>query len=221
MRFEWQVLVQYMPQLLDGLLLTLEAVGMSLLLATMLGLAACAGSLSRYALTRSVARIYTNIFRVIPDIVLIFWMYYCFPLVFDVRMSALTSGITALSLTTGAFLGEVFRAGIMTVPAGQIEAGKSLGLRMPVIWIRIILPQAVRRMAPAFVNTFTELLKHTTLLAGIGVAELTYQAYTLGARTFRQLEFMSVIAIAYFVIIFPLSMLSRSVESRLIRKTGD
>lgn len=221
MRFEWQVLVQYAPQLFNGLLLTLAAVGTSLLFATMLGLAACAGSLSRYPLARRVARLYTNIFRVIPDIVLIFWMYYCFPLVFDVRMSALTSGITALSLTTGAFLGEVFRAGVMTVPGGQIEAGKSLGLWMPVIWTRIILPQAVRRMAPAFVNTFTELLKHTTLLAGIGVAELTYQAYTLGARTFRQLEFMTVVAIAYFVIIFPLSMLSRSVETRLIRKTGE
>lgn len=220
MTFDWFVITRYAPQLIDGLITTLAAIGASLLFATILGLAACVGSFGRHPLPQAVARIYTNVFRVVPDIVLIFWMYYCFPLVFALKLEALTSGVVALSLTTGAYLSEIFRAGIMTVAEGQIEAARALGLRALPIWLRIVLPQAVRRMAPPFINTFTELLKHTTLLAGIGVAELTYQAYTLGARTFKQLEFLSVIAVAYFLVILPLSMLSRYAEVRLRERTG-
>src|SRR5262249_52502316 len=73
---------------------------------------------------------------------------------------------------------------------------------------------------PAFINTFTELLKHTTLLSGIGVAELTYRAYTLGAQTFHYVEFLTAIAAAYFAIIFPLSLVARHAEARLVRRTG-
>jgi His/Glu/Gln/Arg/opine family amino acid ABC transporter permease subunit len=221
MDFDGTVLVRFVPDLLEGLWLTLIALAMTLAVAIILGLAACAASFSTHPLPRAVSGVYVDVFRVVPEIVLIFWIYFCFPFMFDLRMSALTSGVIALALTTGAFLAEVFRAGVLAVPSGQIEAARALALRSPVMWVRIILPQAIRRMLPALVNTVTDLLKHTTLLAGIGFAELTYQAYTLGARTFRYFEFLSAIAVIYFIVIFPLSALARAVERQLRRATSN
>lgn len=221
MDFDYRVLIRHAPDLLDGLLITLMAIGMAWAIAIAVGLVACMAALGAHPLPRAIARVYVNVFRVVPEIVLIFWIYYCFPLLFGLRLSALASGVLALSLTSGAFLAEIFRAGILTVSRGQIEAAHSLGLGWAPLWIKIILPQAARRMMPAFVNTFTELLKHTTLLAGISVAELAYQAYTLGARTFRQLEFLSVLAGLYFMVIFPLSMIARQAEARARQRTNN
>lgn len=221
MDFDYHVLVQYSGELLLGLVTTLWAIGITLAIAAAIGLFTCAGSLSASPFFRAIAKVYTDIFRVLPDIVLVFWVYYCFPLVFHLRLSALGSGILALSLTMGAFLAEIFRAGILTVSAGQVEAAHALGLGAIARWKKIILPQAIRRMLPAFVNSFTELLKHTTLLAGIGVTELTYQAYTLGSRTFKQFEFLTAIAVLYFAVIFPLSILARHAEARARRRTAN
>jgi polar amino acid transport system permease protein len=88
-------------------------------------------------------------------------------------------------------------------------------------WLRVLLPQAVRRMVPAFLNYLTEVLKNSTLLAGIGVAELAYQAYTLGAMTFRYLELFTVVGVLFFALIFPLSLLTRWREAGLARQRGD
>lgn len=220
MDFDYHVLIQYSGDLLLGLVTTLWAIGITLGIAVLIGLLACIASLSASPFLRAIAKVYTDVFRVLPDIVLVFWVYYCFPLVFNLRLSALGSGILALSLTMGAFLGEIFRAGILTIPVGQLESAHALGLGPVARWSKIILPQAIRRMLPAFMNSFTELLKHTTLLAGIGVTELTYQAYTLGSRTFKQLEFLTAIAVLYFAVIFPLSILARHAEVRIRQRTA-
>ena len=220
MEFDRFVLLRYYPLLIDGLLTTLVAIGLSLGIGIVLGLAACVGSLHGRGAAHKVSRIYINLFRAMPEIVLIFWVYFCLPLILDIRLSALACGVLALSVVTGAYLAEIFRAGVLAVPRGQVEAANALGIPHYYRWLHVILPQAVRRMMPAFVNYFTELLKHSTLLAGIGVTELTYQAYTLGAQTFRYLEFLSAIAVAYFVIIFPLSLYVRWTEMKLVQRTG-
>jgi ABC-type amino acid transport system permease subunit len=163
---------------------------------------------------------FIDFFRTIPEMVLIFWVYSCLPLLFDLRLSAETCGILALSLYSGAFLAEIFRAGILAVPREQIEGALALGLPKIPVWRFVILPQAIRRMMPAFVNFLTELIKASSLLSAIGITELVYQASTLGAQTFRYVEFLSAIALLYFLIILPFSLYSRRSEMVLVRRTG-
>ena len=219
MTFDYHVLAQYREQLLFGLLATLYYVMICLVLSVALGLLACVAELSPSRIGGFVARRYISVFRVIPELALIFWMYFCLPPLLDLRLSAGFCGVLALSLTSGAYMAEVFRAGVLAVPGGVVEAAQALGLRPYRRWRHIILPLAVRAMLPAFMNSFADLVKHTTLLSGIGVAEVTYEAYTLGAHSFRYLEFFTFIAVAYGIIIFPLSMIARHAGHRLSLRT--
>jgi len=218
--FDFHTLRQHFPLLQTGLWLTLVTTAGSLAIGTVLGLIACLGKLSGRGWPYRFATWFIDFFRTIPEVVLIFWVYSCLPLLLDVRMSAETCGILALSCLAGAYLAEIFRAGVLAVPRGQVEAAYALGIPAFHIWKTVILPPAVRRMMPAFVNFLTELLKASSLLSAIGVAELVYQASTLGATTFRYVEFLSAVAVFYFAIIFPLSLIARRAEARLVRRTG-
>ncbi len=220
MEFDTTVITRNAGLLGQGLVLTLWITGASLLAGMALGLPIAAARMHPRAIAQRAARAYIAFFRTTPELVLIFWAYFCLPPIFGLRLSAPVSGILSLSLVCGAYMAEIFRAGVESVPRGQVEAGRALGLSSLAIWITILLPQAVRRMMPALLNYLTELLKNSTLLAGIGVAELAYQAYTLGAMTYRYMELLSSIAIIFFIVIFPLSLAARGVESRMARRTG-
>lgn len=220
MDFNIPVLIRYYPEILQGLETTLYIVVISLVIGSILGLIACFGKLSGSGIAYHFWSTFIDIFRTIPEIVLIFYVYYCLPLLFNVGMSSFVSGVVALSLLTGAVLAEVFRAGILAVPRGQLEAAAALAIPPFDKWRYIILPQAIRRMLPAFINFLTELLKASALLSAIGVGELLYKARNLGDQTFRHLEFFSAAAVLYFIVIFPLSMYARRIEWRLQKKTG-
>lgn len=220
MEFNLNALFQYYPEVLQGLQTTLYVVAISLMIGIVVGLVACFGKLSGSGIAYYFWSIFIDIFRTVPEIVLIFWVYYCLPLLFGVGMSAAVSGIVALSLLSSAVLAEVFRAGILAVPRGQLEAAAALAIPPYHKWRYIILSQAVRRMMPAFMNFLTELLKASALLSAIGVAELLYQARNLGDQTFRHLEFFTFAAVLYFVVIFPISMYARRFEQRLSKRTG-
>jgi His/Glu/Gln/Arg/opine family amino acid ABC transporter permease subunit len=215
MDFDYHVLIQYYPLLLDGLLMTIVVTVIAALVGTVLALALCFARMSQRRLLSTAAVAYINFFRTTPEMVLIFWVYFCAPPLLDVRLSAFTSGTLTLAFVAGAYLAEIFRAGIQSLPKGQFEAARALALPNAVRWWFVILPQAVRIMLPAFVTYLTELLKNTTLLSAIGVAELAYQASTLGAQTFRYMEFLTAIAVGYFALIFPVSMLARYAKVRV------
>lgn len=187
----------------------------SLALGMVIGAVVCVMQRSGRKLFAYPAIGYVAVFRTIPEMVLIFWIYFCLPAVTGLTLSGLASGCIALGLASGAYLAEIYRAGIDAVPMQQREAGFALALPTGVLWIKVILPQAVRFMVPPFMNYFTELLKNTTLVAAIGVAELAYAAYALGGQTFRYLEFMSAIGVIYFAIIFPIGRYAAVVERKL------
>ena len=220
MDFDRHVLINAWPLLVKGLGVTLAITFISLAIGIGLALVVCAARLARHRVIIWTARGYIEFFRTTPELVLIFWVYFCLPPIFDLRLSALTSGVLALSLVCGAFMAEIFRAGILAVPQGQIEAAHALAIPALHRWCTIVLPQAMRRMMPAFVNYFTELVKNSTLLAAIGAGELAYQAYTEGAKTFRYMELLSAIGILFFVVIFPLSMYARRAEAKTLSRTG-
>lgn len=215
MDFDYHVLVRYYPLLLQGLWMTVLITLVAVIGGVTIGLVICSGRLSRRRALRGVTRAYIGFFRTTPEMVLIFWVYFCLPPLLNIRLSAFWSGAMALTLVTGAYLAEIFRAGIQSLPIGQFDAARALGLRPYQQWALVILPQAVRRMIPAFMAYLTELLKNTALLSAIGVAELAYQASTLGANTFRYMEFLSAVAVIFFAIIYPISVTVRYLENRL------
>ena len=220
MEFDRKVLIDYFPDLASGLLITLKITFISLFAGTILAIVLCVARLRGQGVLYKLARVYIEYFRTTPEMILIFWVYFCLPPIFHIKISAMASGILALSCVCGAFMAEILRAGIEAVPRGQIDACRSLSLPSWIVWTKIILPQAVRWMMPALINYFTELMKNSTLLAGIGAAELAYQAYTIGSITYRYLELLSAVAIGYFIIIFPISTFARYVEFKLLKSTG-
>jgi len=220
MRFDLQQLSDNYPLLLQGLYVTVKISAISLLLGCLIGLVACFGKLTGSGWRYRFAVIWIDFFRTIPEVVLIFWVYSCLPLVFSLKISAEGCGIIALSAFASAYIAEILRAGILAVPRGQIEAALALGIPEKHIWIRVILPPAIRKMMPAFVSFLTELIKATSLLSAVGVAEMAYQATVLGNKTFAYVEFVSAIAVLYFMIIFPLSLYVRRSGYRLAAQTN-
>lgn len=214
MEFNTGVLAQHWPLLLQGLRMTVAATAVALAIGIVGGALFCALARSRRPWATRTARAYIHFFRVTPEMILIFWGYFCLPELLGLQLSGFWTGAGTLGLVAAAYLAEIFRAGIQAVPKGQWEAARALGLHAVPLWGRIVLPQALRLMIPPFVNYFTELMKNTTLLSAIGVGELALQAYLLGGQTFRYVEFLTAIAIGYFLVIFPTSLLARRLEQR-------
>lgn len=217
MEFQLNVLLRNYPLLITGLWVTLLIAAIALAIGVVMGGLICAARLSKRPALNRFAASYILFFRVTPEMVLIFWAYFCIPLLFGLRVSGLWAGSITLGLVAAAYYAEIFRAGIQALPKGQGEAARSLGMRGIPLWRFVILPQALRLMVPPLVNYFTELLKNTTLLSAIGVGELALQAYLLGGQTFRYVEFLTAIAFIYFLIIFPLSLASRRLENQAAR----
>ena len=219
MSFNLNVVLGSGPALVAGLLVTclvtLIALAVGLLGAVLLQLLRSARS---RALRRAVDG-YICFFRTTPEMVLIFWAYFCMPIAFGWQVSGLGAGSVTLGLVAAAYLAEILRAGIESVPRGQVEAARALGLHRGPLWLRVILPQAMTIMTAPFMNYLTELIKNTTLLAAIGVGELAFVAYNLGAQTFRYFEFITAIGVGYFCLIFPISLLAHLLEQRRARLT--
>ncbi len=214
MSFNLNVLLDAVPDLLSGLVMTcvatLIALGVGLFGAVVLQLFRTSGRRSLVGFVQA----YICFFRTTPEMVLIFWAYFCMPVAFGWQVSGLAAGSVTLGLVAAAYLAEILRAGIESVPPGQFEAARALGLHAFPVWARVVLPQAMVVMTAPFMNYLTELIKNTTLLAAIGVGELAFVAYNLGAQSFRYFEFITAIGIGYFALIFPLSLLAHSLEQR-------
>lgn len=215
MRFDTAFVFDAIPFLMQGLWLTLTLVGAALAIGIVVGVIGCYGKLLGQGPLYWLAHVYVGVFRGIPETVLIFWIYFCGPLILNVRLSPLGSGILALTFVSGAYLTEIFRAGVNAIPRGQIEAARALGLS-PYRRVRhIIVPQAVFVMMPTFIGFITILLKNSALISAIGVGELFYKASTLSATTYKYFEIYTAVGLIYFALIFPLSMLSQHLERRV------
>ena len=164
------------------------------------------------------AAAYVEVFRNTPVLVQLVWFYYAFPVLTGWQMSGFTAALLGLSLNTSAYCAEIFRGGIGSIVRGQWEAGRALGMTYRQLMRRIVLPQAVRRMVPAFTNRGIELGKMTAIASVIAVHELMYEARQLSSTTFRPLEVFTVIAVLYFLVIYPGTWLSYRLEARLGRR---
>ncbi|OIK10741.1 amino acid ABC transporter permease [Bacillus sp. MUM 116] len=211
-----KLIEESMPILLRGALETIELAFLSLLLATILGLIFGIMRVSRIKYLQVLAKVYVSIIRGTPLYVQIIFFYFgLFPILFGRATSPITAGVFVLSLHAGAYLVEIFRAGIESIDRGQSEAGRALGFTHGQTMSYIILPQAVKRMIPTFVNQFIISIKDTSLLATIGIAELTYSAQTIYAVNFKAFEFLAVVGVMYWIVINLLTWFSHWLEGRL------
>lgn len=157
---------------------------------------------------------YVEVIRAIPLLVLILWVYYGLPDL-DIRIALFWSGVVALAIGESAFLAEVFRAGIQSVPRGQIEAAKAISLGYTDTMRYVILPQAIRRILPALGNQFIYVVKMSALVSIIGAPELTRKANELIVTEYRALEIYTVLALEYLVLVLVLSAGVRWLERRM------
>jgi len=205
-----------------GITLTIYTTLVAFAIALLIGLLAGLGRVSQNAVIRNVAITYVEFIRGVPTLVLIFTVAYVIvPAVADTLgisgqiITPAVRGISALSIIYGAFLAEVFRAGIESVPSGQMEAARSLGLNGGQAMRHVILPQAIRNVLPALGNDFIAMLKDSSLISVLAVRDITQQARLFAGSTFRFRESYLVLTFLYLTMTIALSLLLRWYERRL------
>lgn len=199
--------------LLTGLGVTLASSALSIVMATVCGL--LMGIVLTYGWwgLRLLARLYVDLMRGIPVLVLILFTYYGLAL-FGINVAAFWAGVIALGAFATAHVAENFRGAVESVPAGQMEAAKAIGLTFPRRLWYVILPQAFRRMLPPWVNTGLEIVKGTTLLSIIGVVELLLASQQVMARNYMIVDFYLLALVLYLIINFALAQLGGMLERR-------
>lgn len=203
------------PLLAQGLLNTLKVTGTALAFGLPLGLALALLRLSPRRLLSLPAGFVIEFFRTTPPLVQLFWFFFALPILIQVEMTPFVAAALTFSIQSSAFFAEVFRGGIVSVERGQWEAARAIGMSQPQVMRRVILPQAVKRMIPAFLERSIELMKTTTLVATVSYADLLFQANELAQKTFRPLEVFTVTALIYFTVIFAASLVVHRIERRL------
>lgn len=200
-----------------GLANTLQVTAVALCFGVPLGLALSLARLSGRRAAAFPAGCVIEFFRTTPPLVQLFWFFFALPILIDVRMTPFVAAAATFSVQSSAFFAEVFRGGIVSVERGQWEGSQALGMSRRQTMTRIVLPQAVKRMIPAFLERSIELLKTTTLVSAVSYADLLFQANQLAQKTFRPLEVYTVAAMLYFFAIWPASIAVRRLEQILAR----
>jgi polar amino acid transport system permease protein len=217
MSYQWDFtpIVANAALLAQGLVNTLKVTGVSLACGLALGLVLALLRLSRHRVASWPAGFVIEVFRTTPPLVQLFWFFFALPLIVGIEMTPFMAAIVTFSIQSAAFFAEVFRAGIVSIERGQWDGALAIGMSRRQALARIVLPQAVKRMLPAFLERAIELMKTTTLVATIAYADLLFEANEISQKTFRPLETFTVVALIYFVVIFAFSLLARQFERRL------
>jgi polar amino acid transport system permease protein len=213
MTFDFQVIIEAIPQLWTGLLNTLYLTIIGILLSSILGIFCAILRISNNRIIRTLIIIYVEIFRNTPIIAQIFYLYFVFPTI-GIKISAFNCGLIALVLHFNAYNIDVFRSGIEAVPAGLKEAGKALSFTYYQQLKLVIIPIALRICLPALVNNYVAVLKNTAYVSIIGVMELTFVAGAIVADDFTFVEMYSTISLMYILLVFGLTWMLRKIETR-------
>jgi polar amino acid transport system permease protein len=216
-RYVWRfdVVLENLPHLLSGLWLTCSLTVLCMLVGLVVGLVVAMGRLSRWRPVRAAAFAYTELFRTTPLLVQIVWVFYVLPIVTGITLSAFMSGLVALGFNVGAFMAEIYRAGILSVSPGQSAAGLALGMTRSQVMRRIVLPQAVTRTIPPMATMWVSLFKDTSILSAIGVVELMFRAREIATDTYRPLEIFTIVSVIYFALTYPQSLVANALYRRL------
>jgi polar amino acid transport system permease protein len=200
--------------LMEGFVRTIEASVVSILIGTALGL--LIGILLVYGplVVRLLCRAYVDVMRGTPVLVLILASFYI-PSVVGLHLSAFQAGLLALTLFCGAHIGEIVRGALQSIPPGQTEAARSIGLTFPQILTYVLLPQALRSILPTWINTGAELVKASTLLSVIGVGELLLKTQEIVGRNFMTLDFYLFAGLLYLLVNLGIEQAGKALERRV------
>ncbi|MEM8813225.1 MAG: amino acid ABC transporter permease [Pseudomonadota bacterium] len=201
--------------LLGGLYYTITLSLTAILISVVIGLAVALPGISNNRALRAFNRVYVEVVRAVPILVLILWVYYGLPQLAGIAISVFWAGVIALALSDSAFQAEIFRAGIQSIHRGQYEAAHSISLGYTDTMRFVILPQAIRRILPALGNQLVYMLKMSSLVSVIGMQELTRRANELVVTEYRPLEIYTILVLEYLVLILIVSAGVRWLEKRM------
>lgn len=210
--FHFDVILQNWPLFWSGLLVTLFYSAISIVAGLVIGLIMGLIQLTGSHLLTGIGRVYVEIFRNIPLLVILLWIYYAFPIFAGLSITKFWAGFAGLSLYAGAFYAEILRAGVQSIDKGQTDASTALGMTYGQRMKRIILPQAFRRMIPPLAGQSIIQIKNTTLMSMITVPDLLYQASYVSSFTYRPMEVYTTVGVMFLVLLVPLTLLSRKLE---------
>ena len=205
--------------LLAGAAGTLRIFAICLVLGLTLGLLVGLGRVSRRQWIYLPASAFVEFFRNTPVLVQILWFYFALPMLLPFEISPLTAAALGISLNSAAFSGEIFRGGIQSLERGQWEGAQALGMTPGQAMRRVILPQAIKRMLPALTNRAIEIFKMSTLASAVAYVELLQQGKLIASINFNPIEAYTVIALLFFVFLYPLVQATYLLERRL--REGD
>ena len=215
------IISKYGHLLLTAMGQTLLLALLSLFFASIIGMIFGLMSVLHNRACRIIARIFVDVIRGVPMIVLAYFIYFGIPYLLNntfkmgMTLSALQAGTICLALNCGAYMAEIIRAGIQAVDVGQMEAARSLGLPYWKSMRRVVLPQAIRMMIPSIINQFIITLKDTSILSVIGFPELVNRAKGVVANTFMSFQTWAIVAVMYLIVILALSRCAKVLEKRL------
>ncbi len=215
------ILQTYSLMLLKSLGYTMLLTLLALFFAMIIGLIFALFNVSHNKILNVVGTIYIDAIRGVPLIVLAYFIYFGVPQAIKMigaagfKLPALQAGTIALSMNCGAYMAEIFRAGIQSIDKGQMEASRSLGLTYGMSMRSVVLPQAFKVMIPSIINQFIITLKDTSILAVIGYPELTNMGKTISGNTFKSLETWAIVGVMYMIVIITLSKVAKAIERKM------
>lgn len=219
MHFNFDLVVNSFPLLLVGAGVTIKITALSVALGVVIGLFVGIARISRIKFLRVLAAIYVDFFRGTPLLVQIFLVYFALPVITGQRVDPFVAAIGSCGINSGAYVAEIFRAGIQSIDKGQMEAGRSLGMTWVQTMRYIIVPQAFKRVIPPLGNEFIALLKDSSLVSVIGFEELTRRGQLIIAKTYGSLEIWLSVAVIYLAMTLTISRFVAYLERRY--KTDD
>ncbi|MCI7612834.1 MAG: amino acid ABC transporter permease [Selenomonadaceae bacterium] len=218
MNLNVDLMVNSLPLLITGAGITIQITAISVGLGLIIGMFVGIARISNVRVLRWLAAIYIDFLRGTPLLVQIFLIYFALPVILEQRVDPFIAAITACGINSGAYIAEIFRAGIQAIDDGQMEAGRSLGMTWVQTMRYIIVPQAFKNIVPPLGNEFIALLKDSSLVSVIGFEELTRRGQLIIARTYGSLEIWLSVAIIYLVMTLTISRLVAYLEKRLDTK---
>lgn len=213
--WDFQSIIANWPFLLRGLQGTLILAVVCIVASGLIGLFVGAARYSTNRLLNWPATAFVEFFRNTPVLVQIIWFYFAFPIMTGIQLNAFFAAAIAISLNGGAFSAEIFRGGIQSIARGQWDGSRAIGMSYWQMMRRVILPQAIKRMLPAFTNRAIEILKGTALAAIIAYFELLHSARVISASHFNPIEAFTAVAVIFFCVVYPLTLLALAVERTL------
>ena len=218
MALDLSIVLRFQEALALGLWMTIKLTLICVVLGCSLGFFIGLARASRSGILRTVSGIYVEFFRGTPVLIQLFWIFFCLPLILGVELSNLASGVIALTLYMGAITSETFRASLRSIGREQLDACVALGLPRRVQVTSVILPQAVLRAVPTLLSNCVSLFKESALVSAVGMADLMFVGQNISNNTARPVEVLTVVALIYFVIAFPLTRAVTLVERRVLAK---